>query len=235
MMKWYLPRSDNVIAVSKGLASEISQNTGFPHIKIHVIYNPIITDEARLYSLRRLNEKSHPARNKKFSIIFIGRLSQEKRIDVLIGAFNILHKEIDTKLTIIGDGPLRSDLELEASKSNGHIIFWGAMENPYQLLRKSDVLVLPSDFEGFGNVLVEAMSCGVQVIATDCPYGPREILDSGTLGQLIKCGDADDLAAALKNTYNREYWIQPKSLIKKSLTFTTKNSAEEYLYHMKIK
>jgi glycosyltransferase involved in cell wall biosynthesis len=73
----------------------------------------------------------------------------------------------------------------------------GAVDNPLAWMRRARVFVLASQYEGFGNVLVEALAVGTRVVATDCPVGPREVLQDGRLGALLPTGDVRALAAAM--------------------------------------
>src|SRR5690606_18595958 len=101
--------------------------------------------------------------------------------------------------------------------------------NPLPYVRRSDVLVLPSDHEGFGLVLVEAMACGTQVVSTDCPHGPAEILDDGAYGQLVPCGDAEALATAIAQVLSGESVVPVNSLVNRSRDFTVERSCDAYL------
>jgi len=221
LMKWYAPRCNNVVAVSNGLAYEINQITKLAPERISVIHNPVIITQSKLHHQTKENRTP-------FTIIFVGRLSTEKRVDNLLSAFHQFSERVDSKLTIIGDGPQRRSLREQAINIRSDIAFLGFIHDPSPYIMSSDVLVLPSDFEGFGNVLIEAMACGTQVIATDCPYGPNEILEGGALGQLVQRNNVDELAKALFKAHKKLFWVQPELLIKKSTQYTAIISANKY-------
>src|SRR5690606_4782698 len=105
----------------------------------------------------------------------------------------------------------------------------GFVENVLPLIRQSQVLVLPSDYEGFGNVLVEAIACGTQVVATDCPHGPSEILDGGTYGQLVPTGDAVALEAAIRTVLENRFAVPEGMLKARAQEFTLDRSVDAYL------
>jgi glycosyltransferase involved in cell wall biosynthesis len=136
------------------------------------------------------------------TVVFVGRLARVKRLDLLIHAFAISKQSTHANLLIIGDGPeagnakaLAYDLALgESCKFLGH------QDNPLPWIRQSDLLVLCSDAEGFGLVLVEAMACGTQVLSTNCPDGPAELLAHGKYGRLVPMGDASALAYAIEES-----------------------------------
>ncbi|MEW6042631.1 MAG: glycosyltransferase, partial [Elusimicrobiota bacterium] len=112
-------------------------------------------------------------------------------------AINIIkNKDLPFKVLIIGDGEDRTFLE-KMSKDfdlEGIVYFLGYKKNPYKYYAISNLFVLTSDFEGFANVIIEAMACGLPVIATDCPSGPAEILENGEWGILVQRGDYITLA-----------------------------------------
>jgi glycosyltransferase involved in cell wall biosynthesis len=106
---------------------------------------------------------------------------------------------VEAKLIIFGEGDQRSELQsLINSKNLQHeVLLYGFAKNPYKFLRKANLFVLSSNFEGFGNVLVEAMACGTPVISTNCPSGPNEILEKGKYGTITEVGNSEELAKGI--------------------------------------
>jgi GalNAc-alpha-(1->4)-GalNAc-alpha-(1->3)-diNAcBac-PP-undecaprenol alpha-1,4-N-acetyl-D-galactosaminyltransferase len=134
------------------------------------------------------------------TLISIGRLQPQKGFDLLIKAFHQVHpKHPDWQLTILGEGPIR--VELEALRSRLQLTEFvhlpGQVQNVNAYLRQADIFVLSSRFEGFPMSLCEAMACGLAVIATDCLSGPREIITEGIDGILVAVEDVDSLATGL--------------------------------------
>ena len=180
-IQWFYPKADAFIAVSKGVADDLVTTVDVSPDKISVIYNPkplsIIENESQ-------EHVSHAwFRNKEKPIVLAaGRLRPQKDFRTLIKAFACVLEYADARLVIMGGGDERQSLEaLVAEKGlSERIAFLGAVDNPYAHMARADVFVLPSLWEGFPNVLVEAMASGVPVISTDCPFGPREILAPNT-------------------------------------------------------
>ena len=136
-------------------------------------------------------------------IIFVGSIELDRKgLDVLIDAIEILSNESMPlfRLAIVGDGPDISPLrDLVVSKGLGSIVeFLGESNSPLDIMRKSDLLVLPSRREGLPNVMLEAMSCGVCVIASSCPVGPSEVIVHRENGWLVPVGDALALAKGMR-------------------------------------
>ena len=142
---------------------------------------------------------SAPRRVEPNLVATIGRLSAEKDFASLIGAIALTRKTRQVRLALAGDGPERPVLEalVAAHGLADAVEFLGFQADPTPLLLRAAVFVSSSRYEGFGNVIVEAMAAGVTVVATDAPYGPRAILGDGRLGTLVPVGDAAALAAAI--------------------------------------
>lgn len=132
-------------------------------------------------------------------IVAAGKLAPWKGFEDLIKAMSIVVKERHAKLLILGDGPLREDLQKLIShlKLENSIELVGYVNNTLKFFRKSDIFVLSSLVEGLPNVLVEAMICGCTPVATNCPTGPREVLQDGSYGYLVPPGDINLLAKGI--------------------------------------
>ena len=146
----------------------------------------------------------------KKHIVAMGRLTKQKAFSDLITAFgNVLH-DIPARLTILGEGELRPELEKQISEANleNYVDLPGFINNPWHIIKSADLFILSSHWEGFGNVIVEAMACGTAVIATDCNYGPSDIIDEGKDGLLLPVGDVVSMQKAiislLKDGHRRE-------------------------------
>jgi glycosyltransferase involved in cell wall biosynthesis len=188
-------RAAKVIAVSSGIASELQETLSLSPDKFQVIHNSITLDEIRDQSSLSSVSLSmiHPR------LVAVGRLARSKNYPLLLRAVGRVVREEPVSLYVLGEGSERSRLEKLIRDLGLHPVvrLLGFQRNPYAYMRQADVFVLSSDYEGFGNVIIEAMALGVPVIATDCPYGPREILAGGKYGVLVPPGDEQALADAI--------------------------------------
>jgi GalNAc-alpha-(1->4)-GalNAc-alpha-(1->3)-diNAcBac-PP-undecaprenol alpha-1,4-N-acetyl-D-galactosaminyltransferase len=134
------------------------------------------------------------------AIVTLGRLVVEKRFDLLLKAFSQITSRIDNNLVIVGDGPLRKDLELlvESLGLSQRVFFTGTVRNPWSFLKDAEFFVMSSEVEGFPMVLLEALACGIPVISFDCRTGPREIIRDGIDGILVPPLDVDALAREME-------------------------------------
>ncbi len=208
-LAWCLPRlmraayirADAIIAVSDGVAQDLAKTLGFAAKRIHTRHNPIDVDALAAKSTETLD---HPwfAPNAPPVVLAAGRLSPEKDFPILIRAFALLRAQRPARLVILGEGGQRKALEglIDDLDCKNDILLPGFQANPYTWMRRAGVFVLSSRWEGFGNVLVEAMACGVPVVSTACPSGPEEILENGRWGRLTPVGDAAALANAIGQT-----------------------------------
>lgn len=184
---------DVLICQSQDMKNDLVANFGASPEKMVVINNPV--DVARL---RQLAAATGPAQwfsaggEADLKLVAAGRLVEQKGFDLLIEAVSRCGN-LGLQLTILGEGPLRPALEAQARALgvSGRVQFAGFQANPYPFFRHADAFVLSSRYEGFPNVVLEALACGTPVIATPAPGGVREILD-GVRG----CVVADDISAA---------------------------------------
>ncbi len=194
-----LPLADRVVCVSRGVAEDIAATTRVPHDRIHVIYNPLPFDRIHAQTKERIE---HPFFAPGAPPVFlgIGRLTPQKDFANLIRAFAILRAQMPARLLILGTGDLLDELKrLAADLSVAEdVCFAGFVANPYAYMAKSAALVVSSLFEGLSTVLLEGLACGTRVVSTDCPSGPREILEDGKLGRLVPVADPVALACAMR-------------------------------------
>lgn len=201
MMKRSYARADAIVTVSDGVADDLGARLGLARSRIVTCHNPIETVELLHKSAEPLD---HPwfAAGEPPVILGAGRLGKEKDFATLIKAFDHLRSSRNARLVILGEGAERPALEAlrDVSVYRNDILLAGFQANPYNWMRAASVFVLSSRWEGFGNVLVEAMACGTPVISTRCPSGPEEILAQGKWGRMTPVGDARALAAAMDAT-----------------------------------
>lgn len=199
----FYPRADGIVTVSQGVADDLVSHSKLTRQHIQVINNPIVTPDLFQAAQQQVD---HPwfVPDGPPVILGVGRLAKQKAFDVLLRAFAQVRQQRPCRLMILGEGPLRGELEALA-KSLGisdDFSLPGFVSNPYAYMRQAKIFALSSAFEGFGNVLVEAMAVGTPVVSTDCPSGPRDILDNGRAGTLVPVGDSGALAQAINDTLN---------------------------------
>ena len=221
--------SRGVIAVSEGVAEDIRERVPELRHCVHAVNNPVV-DEQTL-TLSEMPLTGCPVPEGRPWIVFVGRLVPAKGVDLLVDAFAGLAKESAVDLVIVGDGEDREVLEkrVNAHGLSHRIHFVGSQLNPLPWMREAHALVLSSWHEGSPNVLVEAMLCGTQIVATDCPSGPRETLMAGRFGQLVPVGDIDELGNAIARAVSKTFWVEPQALRERAMRFSAKKSATRYL------
>lgn len=196
MVRRLYPFATQIIAISKGVRESLGR-MGVPLSKIITVYNPqslaAIRAEAASGGTR--------AEGAPFRIVMSGRLAEPKDYETLLKALAILRleKKLDVRLVVVGDGPDKVRLH-ERSRALGiadHVEWKGWTTKVHAVVGGCDAFTFASTWEGFGNVLVEAMACGLPIVATDCPSGPAEILENGKYGFLVPMRDAAGIANAV--------------------------------------
>ena len=206
-----------------------ASSRGLPTHKIHTIHNSVVTaDLERLASqdtgIAWFSSNDVPV------ILAVGRLAPQKDFLTLLQAFALLRARVRARLVILGEGVGRQRLEKRVAELglSGHVLMPGFHPNPYACMARARVFVLSSAYEGFPNVLVEALACGANIVATDCRSGPAEILDNGRFGRLVPVGDASSMAHALEDALNDSGFRRERSRLR-ALDFSTSRAAQAYL------
>jgi glycosyltransferase involved in cell wall biosynthesis len=201
LAKRIYPWSDAIIGVSNGVADDLATIFDLPRDLVKVIYNPVNsaspTDESN-------SVPDHPY----FSpgappvILGAGRLCASKDFYTLLRSFHKVRVNREARLVVIGEGEDRPKLEALAAELGvaSCVSFPGFVDNPFSYMASASVFVLSSRNEGLPMVLLEALACGTPIVATDCPAGPREILEAGKYGSLVPVGDPEALAHAIEDT-----------------------------------
>jgi glycosyltransferase involved in cell wall biosynthesis len=182
---WYLLRRPSLLVVpSEGVKEDIVKNFRLSEESIHVIHNGIDIDRVLSMASERIDILN--GYDGKI-IITACRLNAQKDFFTLLEAFKEVRGKMQAKLVIVGDGELKEEIVKYAIDINieKDLIITGFQKNPFIFMKKANVFVLSSFFEGFGNVIVEAMALGVPVVSTDCPSGPAEIIQDGINGFLV--------------------------------------------------
>lgn len=210
--------ADKIISVSEGVRIDLINNYCQKQNKLVTIYNPfdcqdIIEQSSRNVEIETMNQFD-------FNVIVVGRLDFQKNIKFIIDAFEKFRSNLPNfKLYVLGTGPEENELrkytqDLGIEKD---VIFLGFRLNPYYFIRNSDVLVLASHYEGFGNVIVESMILETPVIAVDCLSGPREIIcnncDYNLMINDVKICDNGILIPRIEETMNSEYLVNALTII----------------------
>lgn len=222
------PRADAITAVSEGVADDLAATAGLPRNRITPIPNPTFTDDVLN---GREKQPDHPwfDDDQPPVVLGVGSLTEQKDFSTLVRAFARVRRERPLKLAILGEGPQRTHLKslVTSLGLDEDVYLPGFVDNPFAYMASADVFVLSSQWEGLPNVLIEAMACGAPVIATDCPSGPREILEDGKHGPLVPVGDdvtmADEIEQLLVNPTSEE------QLLTRAEAYRPESIAQQYL------
>jgi glycosyltransferase involved in cell wall biosynthesis len=200
-MRLAYPRADAVIAVSQGVADNLRDALDLPAERIRVIASPVLTPRVR-EGARALPDHPWLADGGPPVVLGVGRLAEQKGFDVLVRAFARVRRERSARLLLLGEGDMRVRLAALAEELGvaDDVAMPGFAENPFAAMARCAVFVLSSRWEGLPNVLIQALGVGAQVVATDCPSGPDEVLGGGRYGRLVPVDDVGAMAEAIDAT-----------------------------------
>ncbi len=228
----FYPWADEIVAVSHGVADDLAKIIKAPRKQIRVIYNPVIPPDIWQKSQAPV---THPWFNpgELPVILGVGRLTEQKDFPTLIRAFAQVQKVRPSRLMILGVGSERSNLDalIQQLGLENDAVILGFQENPYAYMARCAVFALSSAWEGFGNVIVEALAVGTPVVACDCPSGPAEILAGGKYGALVPVGNSSALANSILNVLSGNYPAVDSSWLNQ---FTYSNATSQYLKVLRL-
>jgi glycosyltransferase involved in cell wall biosynthesis len=197
-IRWTYQRADLVIVNSAALADDVAHHAGISARSIKVLRNPTFSKDVLL---KAQDQVDHPwfAAKELPVILGVGRLTRQKDFPTLIWAVAKVQKTRPVRLVILGEGNDRNLLmRLIAELSLQDVVdLAGYVDNPFAFMAQADLFVLSSAWEGSPNVLIQALSVGCPVVATDCPEGPYEILKGGSVAPLVEIGDVEAMARAI--------------------------------------
>ncbi len=196
---WVYRQADAIVAVSEGTGDEAVRAFGADPAQVHVIPNAVEVEKIQAASAEQAPHRWLDD-DQLIVVVAMGRLAPQKNYPVLLDAFaKVAATAPAARLLILGDGPLRDELEQQVSRLGlaDRVEFAGVQANPFGYLARADVFVSSSDFEGFPLAHLEALALGAPVVATDCDYGPAEILGQDRWGVLAPVGSAVGLAEAI--------------------------------------
>lgn len=218
------PRASRVVTVSRGAVEGLGRIFTGGALSVEVIPNPIDIQRVRTSAAETASAFADVP-----VILAVGRLVPEKRFPDLIRAYELVRREIPCHLQIVGEGPERGSLQALTERLGlSGVSLPGFDKNPFPAMKKASVLVLSSEREGFGNVLVEAMALGTPIVATNCPHGPGEILEQGRWGRLVPVGDIPAMASAIVETL-RQRPVSADDLMRRAEAFDEHHAIQAYL------
>jgi glycosyltransferase involved in cell wall biosynthesis len=217
------PLADRVVTFTAGARNDLAVHFRVPAERIFNLgTNAVLTAEMR----ERLASGEH--RPEPGLVVSVGRLSPEKGHAVLLDAFARLRRRRAAHLIVVGEGNERPRLEQRVAELGlaGEVELAGHVADPLPILRRAALFVSASSHEGLGNAIIEALACGVPVVATDAPHGPREILAGGRLGRLVPVGDAAALADAMAEALDGP--VAGETLVRRAADFTVEAAAARF-------
>jgi glycosyltransferase involved in cell wall biosynthesis len=226
LLRRFYRYADRVITLTDGARRDLIENFSVPAARVAAMRsNAVITPEI---SDRIAGWDGEQGREPHL-IVTVGRLSPEKDQQLLLRAATLLDPQRPWRLALVGDGPQQPALEAFV-RDHGiaqRTTFVGYASDPIAWMMRASVAVCSSVYEGLNNAIIEALGCGTPVVSTDCPFGPREILQDGRYGALVPTGDAAALASAIEGALDRP--VDRAALKARAADYTADRAAENIL------
>jgi glycosyltransferase involved in cell wall biosynthesis len=197
LVRHIYPLAKAVAPVSDDIASTLTRQLSLDNVSR--IYNPVPFEELE-------NLANEPFQHPRKFLIAVGRLTYQKHFDLMINAFAESKAQKNCDLIILGEGELRTDLEQQIKhlKLEDKVHLPGRLKNPFKYMKHAEFMLLSSRAEGFPMVLIEGLSLNCPAVATDCPTGPREIIQKDVNGFLINTEDKPALINSIDTLFHNE-------------------------------
>lgn len=218
--------ADQIITLTQGSCRDLIENFSVPAHKVSAMHsNAVITEE----TADRIAGWDGEHGREPGLIVSVGRLSPEKNHKLLLQAMMLMNRNRPWRLVLVGDGKERPALEefVHANGLSHQVTFAGYADDPFAWLMRAQVSVCSSIYEGLCNAIIESLGCGTPVVSTDCPFGPREILQHGKYGTLVPPGDPAALAAAIDAALDAP--VDRKFLKSRAFDYTAERAADNFL------
>ena len=217
-----------VVVNSRDAANDLREHVAVASHHLNVIHNPIVSPDLRRQAALPVNHLWFGSERPPV-VLCVGRLVPLKDHATLLRAFAEVVQLRTSRLVVLGEGPERDGLKCLADELGiGQVVdFVGFRLNPFAYMSKARVFALPSRYEGSPNVLIQAMACGTPVVSSDCPSGPREILEDGKWGTLVPVGDSPALAKAIIQALDNP--VDREALIARANVYSVESSIDAYL------
>lgn len=232
-LRWGYESSDAITAVSSGVADDLAVVAAIPRARISTVYNPVVGPDLPFLAEQPVD---HPwfVLGAPPVVLAAGRISPQKDFATLIRAFAAARRARHIRLVILGAEGLGCSDHFQDIRSliaelgvGDDVDFPGFVANPFAYMARAAAFVLSSRYEGLPGVLIQALACGCPVVSTDCPSGPREVLDDGRFGPLVAVGDDVAMAAAILQTLDTP--LPRTTLITRASAFSVDNAVDDYL------
>jgi glycosyltransferase involved in cell wall biosynthesis len=226
LQRYVYPFADAIIAVSSDLADALSKSARLARSQIKVIFNPAF-DERQLASSEPpphpwLEDRAVPV------IVGAGRFRPQKDFSTFLKVVAKVSNQRPVRAVLLGDGEQADALRQQAESLglSDNVLFPGFVSDVSPWLRGADIFLMTSRWEGFGNILVQALAARCSVVSTSCPDGPSEILDKGRFGLLAPVGDVEALTDAVLTVLDRPF--EPQAQYERACQFTVTRSTDQY-------
>jgi glycosyltransferase involved in cell wall biosynthesis len=229
MIKTFYPFADRIVTVSTDSAYSIYHYAKI-NKKIDVIENGLDLDAIQQSASQLVVGHPWMEENSGLKLIVgMGRLSPQKNFADLLHAFSLLERRENYRLIILGEGPEEDALRSFSKELNIQdcVDFPGYVENPFPLLARANLFVSSSRWEGFANVVIEALACGIPVVATDCPGGPSNILAGQAFAKIVSMGNTFEMSIAMNDLLSTDF--DRSTIMEYAKNFNVQTMAQRYL------